>query len=282
MTNSILDQEADYFNEINKKRSLSNVVYPEIDCRTSDLYLPLNPDEYPCDPYVARIFSFQKDKALEVIKLRGPGNSIDVCCGPGWFNLEHARLGYFANGIDISLEAINIAQNYKLSQSSDVQSRLFYTCSTIESFLSANPNLKFDLVTGWSSFHHLLDIKSSLSVLHDMANEGAIFISFDDLDYDPISQFLRKFFLFLLPVRGISYLNKLKSILLIHKILLLLYRNSVDSPAEIAADKYINGASQIHDFFISNLTDFSVHYQGAFAEAVSYRLNIKSNSLRVK
>jgi ubiquinone/menaquinone biosynthesis C-methylase UbiE len=277
---TVLDNEASYFDEINRARDGVNVLYPQIDCMTKDLYLPNNPEEFPCDPYVARRFVSLQQKAFKAIQMKKAGTSIDVCCGPGWFALQQARFGYSVDGVDISTMAIRIATSYRDLQPPELAQRLNYTCCTIESFLDSNPDKRFDLVTGWSAFHHLLNINESLDQLLKHSNYGAIFISYDDLEYDLLTQLLRKILLFLLPIRGHTYRQKLMLLFSFNRFLKLINTNSVDSPAEIAADKYHDGATQIYNFFSENLTDISVCYQGGFAEAVSYRLNIRNNSLR--
>ncbi len=279
MTNQeTLKQEEEYFDNLNYARRNTSVIYPEIDCRSNDIYLPSDPSIPPCDPIVSKVFNKLQRRAMKVMSTN-KGNSLDVCCGPGWLTLESARLGYTANGVDLSKEGIEMARQYLQTQPLDIQSSISYSNCKIEDFLSQNSDIRLDLITGWSAFHHLLDINSFFENIMKNCNPSAIFISFDDLEYDKYTHFLRKFFLFVMPIRGCSYLQKL--VMLFGKNRKKYYsRISIDSPAEIEAEKYTSGANQIFDFFYNYLDSVEVVYAGGFAEAVAYRLNVSSPEIR--
>ncbi len=63
MTNQeTLKQEEEYFDNLNYARRNTSVIYPEIDCRSNDIYLPSDPSIPPCDPrlYLKSLISYKE------------------------------------------------------------------------------------------------------------------------------------------------------------------------------------------------------------------------------
>ena len=268
----VMIEEINYFDFINDKRKSTGFIYPEVDLRSKDVYLSDDPADPPADPYVTEVFSGLTSLALAYIKDK-PGALLDVCCGPGWLSLESARLGHVTTGIDISDTALNLARSYLATQNKETIDKLKYINTSFEDFFTVNQNSNFSIITGWSAFHHLLDTRNKLKQMTSILEEGGLMITFDDLEFDNLTLIIRKILLFILPIRGFSYKQKIKELFTLD-LFKRIFANSIDSPAEIQAEKHGIGADIIFDYFTNDLLPLKVAYEGGFASAVSYRLRM--------
>ena len=99
---------------------------------------------------------------------------LDVGCGGGILAEALSELGANVTGIDASENTIGVAKSHSRSVGSDV----IYIQNTIEEFISAHPNEKFDVITCLEMLEHVPSpneiIKSCSNLLKD---DGNIFFS---------------------------------------------------------------------------------------------------------
>lgn len=93
------------------------------------------------------------------------GKLLDVGCSNGTFIEAAGRIGYLADGIDLSDVAIRSAKERGLTA----------FCSTIEDF---HPEVPYDNITGFDVIEHVLDPQNFLRHCHRLLrNDGRIVVS---------------------------------------------------------------------------------------------------------
>ena len=99
-----------------------------------------------------------RGKELEFIiteaSKNGGGQVLDLGCGMGALSLEIARTGMNVDGIDVSENAIEIAKQYLMKQSSkEGFGRINYMVGDLNK-VTLNPNT-YDAVVCWDALHHI-------------------------------------------------------------------------------------------------------------------------------
>jgi len=100
---------------------------------------------------------------------------LDVGCGAGLLCEPLARLGADVIGLDAVQENINCAKEHA-AKDPIVRGRVNYLCSTIESFLEENPDIKkFDAVIASEVIEHVDNPPHFVSTCSSLIDEGGSF-----------------------------------------------------------------------------------------------------------
>jgi len=113
--------------------------------------------DYFQDPALDRLLPFGRAwiRGVRDAK-RTPGTRVlDLCCGAGWFALEHARAGKQVDAVDLSWQEIDLAKEYQatLDESLPPINWIVADLNVIE----LEPE-HYDLVTAWDGLHHIQQI----------------------------------------------------------------------------------------------------------------------------
>jgi len=98
---------------------------------------------------------------------------LDVGCGGGILTESLANLGGNMNGLDASIEAIDVAKKHALHSGLDIQ----YHNKMLEHF-AKNSEQKFDIITCMEMLEHVPDPKSIIKTIASLVKEdGVVFLS---------------------------------------------------------------------------------------------------------
>jgi len=108
-------------------------------------------------------FGFRKD-----IKI------LEIGCGPGYFSLELAREGYLVTGLDLSEEAIKVANDYAEEDPwKEERGSLKYFCKDI---FDLNAESEFDVVVFIGALHHFENQKKTIAKVKKVLKENGLII----------------------------------------------------------------------------------------------------------
>jgi SAM-dependent methyltransferase len=118
----------------------------------------------------------------EQLKKHGATRVLDLGCGSGWLSVYLARQGFEVVGIDVSAQAINLANTWALQE----DLKIAFTVGDIANLPYADNS--FDAVVANSIFEHFpLDVARVMaSKIHDILNKDGLFIGcFDEVGGGP-------------------------------------------------------------------------------------------------
>ncbi|BFG70364.1 hypothetical protein KACHI17_12450 [Sediminibacterium sp. KACHI17] len=239
----VMRQEKEVFNHLNNLRSSAETIPLEFDYD----YVP---SKFDFERYTGK--KMGRRSVLNYIKLvnDNPGIKIvDVCCGPGWVSLLAATRGARVYGYDISNVAI---ENAKLSRERNLQ-KIIENKGTLEYYNQSVHTIPFlddqksvDLFIGWSAFHHLDQMELFFERMNTALKDGGYIISVDDIGSKKINRIITWGLKFILPIKGLSYTNKISKI---GKYFQKLIQPEVEwhTPMEQYVGKHENAAQKIED-----------------------------------
>lgn len=132
-----------------------------------------NPWRHP--KYVSWIFGEYLNFTLKNLKDYNAKDVLEVGCGPGHISLELARNGFNVTGIDISKEAIKVAN--KLKKENPFKKNFGNLVYLRKSFQDFKAEKKFDAICFLLSLHHFEDLdKILLKVKKLLRKNGRIIV----------------------------------------------------------------------------------------------------------
>ena len=72
---------------------------------------------------------------------------------------------------------------------------------------------KYDAVTGWSSFHHIPNVKAFIQKVYKALKKDGLIATMDDMPQSRLERSISYFFEFILPTYNLSYIEKVKKII---------------------------------------------------------------------
>ncbi len=120
----------------------------------------------PCGGYHLAAYWMGKVEGLRVL---------DMGCGDGWFSVALAGLGATVSGIDISPEAIDIAERRAVKNG--VAAKTDFVAGS--AYELPYPDNSFDLVMGMAILHHLRDKAAASAEVYRVLKPGARAIFFE-------------------------------------------------------------------------------------------------------
>ena len=118
----------------------------------------------------------------EELKKHGVERVLDLGCGSGWLSVYLARQGFEVVGIDVSAQAINLANTWALQE----DLKIAFSVGDIAALPYADNS--FDAVVANSIFEHFpLDAARNIAAkIHDILTEKGLFIGcFDEVGGGP-------------------------------------------------------------------------------------------------
>ena len=112
------------------------------------------------------------------------GSLLDIGCGQGFFLAEALRIGYRAQGIDVSAAAVAFAKNTLHVEAS---------ITSIDELLCRET--RFDIITLWHVLEHTLDPNRLLAEVYRILKPGGLFI----VAVPNLDNFVYQFFYLLAP-----------------------------------------------------------------------------------
>ena len=122
------------------------------------------------DLYIGNVFRVYQ-RLIETHMAPGK-RLIDIGCGPGYYSLEFARLGYQVTGIDIAQSALRVAEKTR-DQNTYVETfgSLEYRC---EQLLDVEG--QYDIVFVSGALHHMSQLDEVMSKLRDILVPGGLLL----------------------------------------------------------------------------------------------------------
>lgn len=161
-----------------------------------------------------------------------PGmNVLEIGCHVGWLTLAMAQRGAHVTGIDLSSEAIAIAENYYKSVKDSVMGTAEYLVKDINTVdLPANT---YDIIVAKAVLHHLIELEHVVDQIHKSLKPGGLFWVIDTHGSESLPAVLAAgAFSFLLPTQT-SYREKFSHLL----------RYGTDTPSRVKASIEAEGLS---------------------------------------
>lgn len=148
------------------------------------------------------------DKLLASVKPRI--SALELGCGSGWLTLALAQAGADALGLDISEQALAIAQDYYESIRQRVPGRVRYEVADLNTVQL--PVAAYDLIVVKGTLHHLPEAPHVIAQIRSALKPGGRFWIHDSQgDEHPRSVLVASVLMFLLPTH-ISYFEKLRGL----------------------------------------------------------------------
>ncbi len=135
---------------------------------------------------------------------------LELGCGSGWLTLALAQAGADAHGIDISEQALAIAQAYYESIRERVPGTVRYTCADLNTLQL--PAASYDLIVIKGTLHHLPEVSHVIAQVRAALKPGGrVWIQDVQGDEHPRTVLLASVLMFLLPTH-VSYSEKLRGL----------------------------------------------------------------------
>lgn len=149
------------------------------------------------------------DALLHVIQ---PGmKTLELGCGAGWLTIAMARRGADAHGIDISDQAVDIAQRYFVSIKEQIAGTATYEVADLNT-VKLQPNY-YDLIAAKGVLHHLIRLEHVIENLYQALKPGGmLWLSDSRGDESLLSALIASGLTFILPTE-VSYRDKLRGLL---------------------------------------------------------------------
>jgi 2-polyprenyl-3-methyl-5-hydroxy-6-metoxy-1,4-benzoquinol methylase len=202
------NNERDFYNAVAEMRSVEDFIPVEADYRTSSFYIPENLEGIVIDSKMMNILSNGViDEILENMKEKKL-RVLDVCCGMGWLSLELARHGHCVEAYDLSNKSIDYAKEIRdLNSGADGFGVINYHNADVTKRNFEKD--EFDVVIGWSAFHHKPNVEGFLDACKNSLKKGGIIITYDDFARGRKEIFFELLadFIFLLKYKRFYYYN---------------------------------------------------------------------------
>lgn len=168
-----LEEEAKAFDERIKERVKQGHI-PDLRRATFCEWFYNNPWRHPI--FVDWTFGEYFRFALKIIG-RKKKEILEVGSGPGHMALELARYGHNVDGIEISKEAIKVAERMKEENpfKSNMGNLNYYRCD----FLDLNPRKKYDFVCFFLVLHHFKDLNSVMAKVKSLLKKNGKIIAIE-------------------------------------------------------------------------------------------------------
>lgn len=258
-----LKKEKLVFNDLNNKRRQADLIPLEFD-------YDYNPVKFDFERYTAKKMGKKSvDNFLTIIKETKGAKVIDVCCGPGWVSLLASTRGANVSGYDISDIAIanaNISHDRNIDRIQFADGKLEYFNQSVHSIPFLDQEKSVNVFIGWSAFHHLDEMDNFFKRMQFSLKDGGYIISVDDIGSKKINRIITWVLKFILPLKGVTYANKIGSI---GTYLRKLYEPEVEwhTPMESFVGKHENAAQKIEDILKS---DYNVIHNYRYCAFIHY------------
>ncbi len=133
---------------------------------------------------------------------------LEIGCSSGCISLEMARRGAHVEGIDVSAEAISIAQAYAAEH--PPRGSLVYRLADINR--DPLPESHYDLIVALGVLHHLIDVRAALERIRAALKPNGLLYVSDFLETPTVNALIVGAFTLLLPAE-LSYRDKIRHLL---------------------------------------------------------------------
>lgn len=100
-----------------------------------------------------------------------PSRLLDLGCGTGWTSLLFAKMGYDVVGQDVAVDAITLADAYRLQSGIDNASFL------VSDYESLHFQQAFENVVFFDSLHHAVDERAALACAYQALKPGGVCVT---------------------------------------------------------------------------------------------------------
>lgn len=211
--NDLKQAEAAYFDHIADIRTANSHIPVEADLRRATKFIPKRSEKLPLiDPKMTAILGGNaRDKYIDWATHKPGGRVLDIGCGSGWLALELGRRGQKVDAYDISPKAIALAKRMLVENPyKDGFGEVNYHLQDISEVDLGEE--KYDVVSGWSAFHHLPDLPAFMEKVFRALKPGGIVATMDDMPRGRLEKGCEYFFEFVLPIVSLSYPQKISTV----------------------------------------------------------------------
>ncbi len=215
-----------------------------------------------------RHYAIQDGRYLEkLFALVQPGwRVLDIGCSSGVISLEMARRGAHVEGIDVSAEALKIAQDYAAEH--PPRGSLQYRLADVN--CDPLPESYYDLIVALGVLHHLTDVRAALERIRTALKPNGLLYVSDFLETPTVNALIVGAFTLLLPAE-ISYRDKIRHLLRLRTRAIERMKASMEtrgfSPFE-GSGRHQNSLEAVHERFHVEW----VHIHNAFVRPVTANL----------
>lgn len=254
-------EESKYYDEVAKLRLNTGLVPLEADRQTKSFQVPSQSDGVVIDRKMIEILdNGVLNRILNALDGR-KHKILDVCCGLGWLSLELARRGHSVIAYDLSTKSIEYAREImELNKDNSGFGEIQYINEDVTKRQFEKD--EFDVIIGWSAFHHIPEVKSFLDNCSSSLKQNGLIVAYDDYERGRVEILLENILRLVLPQIGYTAMDKIKYLLNPGMIIKKLNRET-ESPMELEAEKS-SSVVEIDRYFRENFKIINIITKNAF------------------
>ena len=208
-------EEAEFFDDLAELRSSNDdVIAIEADLRRATKRIPKkNKKLFLIDPKMSKLLNGKETQNyIKILSSKIGARILDFGCGSGWLSLELARNGCHVEAYDISPKAIKLAK--KMLKQNPYKNNFGSIKYNLKDITKVELGIeKYDAVTGWSSFHHIPNVKAFIQKVYKALKKDGLIATMDDMPQSRLERSISYLFEFILPTYNLSYIEKVKKII---------------------------------------------------------------------